>query len=82
MSYIALKTFTDDAILEEVVHRLKRRFCERNGVEFKFGRFEFVFHEGRFQGIEEKPCFRSYYKPSKSGCAAGPNSSDTEGGAS
>ena len=65
MSYIALKTFTDDAIFEEVVHRLKRRFCERNGLEFKFGRIEFVFHEGRFQGIEEKPCFRSFYRPFK-----------------
>ena len=62
-SYIALKTFTNDAIFEEVVHRLKRLYIEKSGKEFLFGEIAFVFHDGRFQGIEERSKLRIFRNP-------------------
>lgn len=54
MSIIALKTFTNDDLFEEVVHRLKRLHLEKSGKELLFGEIAFVFHEGKFQGVEER----------------------------
>lgn len=60
MNYIPLKNFSDEAIFEEVAERLKRRYGERSGMEFRFGEIAFVFHEGRFQGIEERSNLKLY----------------------
>lgn len=59
-TYIALKTFTNDAIFEEVVHRLKRMHLESSGKEFLFGDIAFVFRDGKLQGIEERSKLRLY----------------------
>lgn len=53
-SYLALKTFTNDAIFEEVVHRIKRLHIERFGKELSFGEVAFVFHDGKFKAIEDR----------------------------
>ena len=61
-SYIALKTFTNEDIFEEVAHRLKRMHLEKTGREFLFGEVAFVFHDGRFQGVEERSKLRIFRK--------------------
>lgn len=59
-NYFVLKTFTNDAIFEEVVHRLKRLHLEISGKELRFGEIAFIFHEGQFQGIEDRSKVRVF----------------------
>jgi len=40
-------------LFEEVAKRLMEIYKAEHGQEFRFGIFEFVVHDGRFQGIEE-----------------------------
>lgn len=49
--------------LEEVARRLKEQYLKENGLEFKFGTFRFVFHKGRFQGVEECLRNKKYFTP-------------------
>ena len=65
MSKIGLEMFSDNSVVEEAARRLQKKFLEINGVDFRFGRFEFVFHDGKFQGIDERPYFRSFYPHQK-----------------
>lgn len=60
MSYLALKTFTNEALFEEVAERLKRLHLQSSGKEFLYGEISFVFHDGRFQGVEERSKLRLY----------------------
>ena len=60
MSIIALKTFTNDDLFEEVAHRLKRLHLEKSGKEFLFGEIAFVFHDGKFQVVEERSKLRIF----------------------
>lgn len=60
MSIIALKTFNNDDLFEEVAHRLKRLHLEKSGKEFLFGEIVFVFHDGKFQGVEERSKLRIF----------------------
>ena len=54
-------TKADDAeIFEEAAVRLCKQYRGQHGIDFQFGCFEFVFHDGRFQGIEERPRFKRY----------------------
>lgn len=57
----------DDHVFEEAARRLKRAFLKRTGVDFRHGHFEFLFHDGRFQGIEEHYRARPYLSPGRSG---------------
>ncbi len=50
----------DSLLFEEVANRLRRIYRKSHGIEFLYGCFAFIFHEGRFQGVEEKPRFRFY----------------------
>lgn len=63
MSYLALKTFTNDDLFEEVAHRLKRLYVDKAGREFLFGEIAFVFHDGRFLGVEEHSKLRIFRCP-------------------
>jgi hypothetical protein len=54
MSYLALKTFTNEALFEEVTHRLKRLHRDMTGREFQFGEIALIFRDGKLQGIEER----------------------------
>lgn len=52
------------AFLEEVARRLRDQYLKDRGTEFLFGTFRFVFHKGRFQGLEEWPRNKRYLNPS------------------
>lgn len=53
------------AFLEQVARRLKEQYLKDRGTEFLFGTFRFVFHKGRFQGLEEWPRNKKYLNPSR-----------------
>lgn len=53
------------AFLEEVARRLKEQYLKDRGTEFLFGTFRFVFHKGRFQGLEEWPRNKKYVNSSR-----------------
>lgn len=51
--------------LEEVARRLKEQYLKDRGTDFLFGTFRFVFHKGRFQGLEEWPRNKKYLSSSR-----------------
>lgn len=53
MSSTLLKEIDDSTLLHEAATRLLRRFKERNGIEMKYGGFNFIIHEGKFFQIED-----------------------------
>ena len=55
-----LTNVPDATLFEETATRLRRVYRKGHGIEFLYGCFEFIFHEGRFQGVEERPRFRFY----------------------
>ncbi len=55
----------DEILFEEVASRLKRLYRKHYHLEFLYGCFEFVFHDGRFQGIEERPRYKRYRSPQR-----------------
>jgi len=62
-----LAEFPDELVLEEAADRLRHQFARDNGHEFLFGSFRFVYHEGRFQGVEDWPRNKRYVSPARSG---------------
>lgn len=55
----------DELLFEEVASRLKRIYRRQHQLDFLYGCFEFIFHDGRFQGIEERPRFKRYRSPQR-----------------
>ena len=55
-----LDPVSDKDLFEEVASRLKRIYRKGHGKDFLFEFFSFIFHEGKFQGVEENPRFRFY----------------------
>lgn len=49
----SLDQMTDGEVFDEAARRLRKQFFREYGKEFLFGHFRFVFHNGRFQGIED-----------------------------
>lgn len=62
---VALESMSDPVLFEEVARRLKRQYRHQHGMEFQYGCFEFIFHEGRFQGVEDRPRYRRYKSPGR-----------------
>lgn len=60
-----LSSAPDSVLFEEAAARLKRLYHEQHGIDFLFGCFEFIFHEGRFQGIEERSRYKRYRSPGR-----------------
>ncbi|MBX3040530.1 MAG: hypothetical protein KF789_07490 [Bdellovibrionaceae bacterium] len=60
-----LAQVSDAEILEEAAERLKRQYLNEHGVEFRFGSFHFIFHDGRFQAVEDWPRSRRYLSPKR-----------------
>jgi hypothetical protein len=56
-----LEKVSDQNLFEAVARRLQRIYKKTHGMDFKFGCFEWIFHDGRFQGIEEKPRNKVYW---------------------
>lgn len=56
-----LSVFSDEEIFLEATNRLTKKFKAMTQVDFRFGSYEFVIHEGQLRGINEKPNFRTFY---------------------
>lgn len=68
---VELSVLSDEAILEEAAARLQVQYARETGSNLLFGTFRFIFHEGRFQGVEDWPRNKRYMSPerfSKKGC--------------
>lgn len=59
-------SLSDEEIFEEAAKRLKLQYEKEHGLEFKYGCFHFVFHDGRFQGVEDWPRNKRYVSSRKS----------------
>ncbi len=64
-SQSALAGLPDELILEEAAMRLQAQFAKESGSRFLYGTFRFVFHDGRFQGIEDWPRNKRYVSPER-----------------
>ena len=60
-----LSVLTDELILEEAAARLQAQYARENGSQLAFGTFRFVFHDGRFQGVEDWPRNKRYLSPER-----------------
>ena len=60
-----LSIVSDEVILEEAAARLQAQYARENGSELAFGTFRFVFHDGRFQGVEDWPRNKRYLSPER-----------------
>ena len=61
-----LNNISDERILEEAANRLQKQFSKENGSQLQYGTFRFVFHDGRFQGVEDWPRNKRYVSPFRS----------------
>ncbi len=61
-----IKELSDETVLEEAARRLQKQYSREHGIEFSYGTFRFLFHEGRFQGIEDWPRNKRYVSPKRS----------------
>lgn len=60
-----MKDASDEAVLEEAAKRLQSQYAREHGVEFSYGTFRFIFHDGRFQGVEDWPRNKRYVSPKR-----------------
>jgi hypothetical protein len=60
-----LKQYTDEQVIEAAAKRLQTQFALENGNQFLYGSFHFVFHDGRFQGVEDWPRSKRYLSPER-----------------
>ena len=60
-----IESLPDATLFEAVAARLKRLYKNQHGVDFLFGCFELLFHDGRFQGIEDRPRYKRYRSPGR-----------------
>ncbi len=58
-----LTKLSDDMVFEEAARRLRALYQQDHAVDFLYGTFRFLFHEGRFLGIEACPRNRCYSSP-------------------
>ncbi|MBX9768891.1 MAG: hypothetical protein K2X47_16580 [Bdellovibrionales bacterium] len=62
---LAPSLLSDEQILEEVAKRLQKQYQQEHGNEFLYGSFRFIFHDGRFQGVEDWPRNKRYVSPKR-----------------
>ncbi len=62
-SLIYIKELSDEVVLEEAARRLQAQYATEHGSEFAYGTFRFIFHDGRFQGVEDWPRNKRYTSP-------------------
>ena len=60
-----VKDLTDETVLEEAARRLQKQYADEHGAVFSYGTFRFVFHDGRFQGVEDWPRNKRYVSPKR-----------------
>ena len=59
------KNVSDESVLEEAAKRLQKQYAKEHGVDFSYGTFRFIFHDGRFQGVEDWPRNKRYISPKR-----------------
>ena len=62
---ITLSEVSDEAILEEAANRLQAQYAKDHRARLLYGTFRFVFHDGRFQGVEDWPRNKRYQSPER-----------------
>lgn len=62
---LQIQKLSDEVILEEAANRLQKQYASEHGATFSYGTFRFVFHEGRFQGVEDWPRNKRYTSPKR-----------------
>ncbi|HEX7673580.1 MAG TPA: hypothetical protein VF412_05385 [Bdellovibrio sp.] len=60
-----IQKVSDMEIIEEAAKRLQKQFVCENGSPLLYGSFRFIFHDGRFQGVEDWPRNKRYQSPSR-----------------
>lgn len=60
-----LSEIPDSEILEEAAARLQTKHARETGAKLLYGTFRFIFHDGRFQGVEDWPRKKSYLSPER-----------------
>lgn len=60
-----LAQVSDEQILEEAASRLQMQHARATGGPLLYGSFRFIFHDGRFQGVEDWPRKKSYQSPER-----------------
>ena len=55
----------DSEILEAAAERLQAQHVRATGGTLLYGSFRFIFHDGRFQGVEDWPRKKSYLSPAR-----------------
>lgn len=58
-----LQGLSDEQVIEEAARRLQKGYMEEYRQKFMYGTFRFIFHDGRFQGVEDCPRKRRYHSP-------------------
>lgn len=58
-----IEKFDDNLVLEEAAKRLQRQYSKEHRIDFLYGTFRFLFHEGRFLGVEDWPRNKRYISP-------------------
>ena len=56
-----LSAFGDEAIVKEAASRLQKAFKNQFGFPMKFGSFQLVFHNGKFEKVEDQFRHRRYF---------------------
>ena len=64
---VSLHEATDQMVLEEAAARLQTQYTRDHVGKLLYGTFRFLFHEGRFQGVEDWPRNKRYVSPEKDG---------------
>lgn len=57
---------SDEVIIEEAAKRLQKQYEKEHGTSFAYGTFRFVFHDGRFQAVEDWPRHKRYISSKRS----------------
>lgn len=60
-----IENSSDEEIFEETAKRLRKQYRVEHGLDFLYGCFEFIFHDGAFQGIEDRPRYKRYRSNNK-----------------
>lgn len=60
-----LSKLSDELVLEEAAARLQTQFAREHGNSLLYGTFRFIFHDGRFQGVEDWPRNKRYVSPER-----------------
>lgn len=65
MNSSQLDHISDEIIIEEAAKRLQQQYQKDHRTRLLYGTFRFVFHDGRFQGVEDWPRNKRYQSPTR-----------------